>query len=95
MSVVDNQYEDSVVQLVGEGYQDDITLDNITSVFKENTLPEDLEGNMADVNVAGGKSMTEWTNFTSLYCFILLSDEFIRVLVLWQSKPAIVLWMLI
>ncbi|XP_025115052.1 hydrocephalus-inducing protein-like isoform X4 [Pomacea canaliculata] len=55
MSVVDNQYEDSVVQLVGEGYQDDITLDNITSVFKENTLPEDLEGNMADVNVAAAR----------------------------------------
>ncbi|XP_039618305.1 hydrocephalus-inducing protein-like [Polypterus senegalus] len=27
--VVDNQYEDCVVQLVGEGYQDEITLDNI------------------------------------------------------------------
>ncbi|KAG2470211.1 HYDIN protein, partial [Polypterus senegalus] len=29
--VVDNQYEDCVVQLVGEGYQDEITLDNISN----------------------------------------------------------------
>ncbi|KAG2469946.1 HYDIN protein, partial [Polypterus senegalus] len=27
--VVDNQYEDSVIQIVGEGYQDEFTLDNI------------------------------------------------------------------
>lgn len=27
--VVDNQYEDTIVQLIGESYTDDITLDNI------------------------------------------------------------------
>lgn len=32
ITVVDNQYEDSVVQMIGEGFVDDITLDNIGSV---------------------------------------------------------------
>jgi hydrocephalus-inducing protein len=50
--VVDNQYEDSVIQLVGEGYQDDITLDNIHSVDNGTEL-EFEEGNMAEDDVAG------------------------------------------
>ncbi|XP_032984537.1 hydrocephalus-inducing protein homolog [Rhinolophus ferrumequinum] len=29
LSVIDNQYEDTVIHLVGEGYEDDVTLDNI------------------------------------------------------------------
>ena len=29
LTVVNNQYEDSVIQMVGEGFEDDITLDNI------------------------------------------------------------------
>ncbi|KAM5208569.1 hydrocephalus-inducing protein homolog isoform 3-T4 [Hipposideros larvatus] len=29
LSVINNQYEDTVIHLVGEGYEDDITLDNI------------------------------------------------------------------
>nr|XP_023493063.1 hydrocephalus-inducing protein homolog isoform X2 [Equus caballus] len=29
LSVIDNQYEETVIHMVGEGYEDDITLDNI------------------------------------------------------------------
>lgn len=29
LSVINNQYEDTVIHMVGEGYEDDITLDNI------------------------------------------------------------------
>ncbi|XP_067853715.1 hydrocephalus-inducing protein homolog [Heptranchias perlo] len=34
LSVFNNQYEDTIVQLVGEGYQDDITLDNIHGLVR-------------------------------------------------------------
>lgn len=52
LSIEDNQYEDSVVQLIGEGYEDDITLDNIHSVVKDSAIlledesmtEEDVEG---------------------------------------------------
>ena len=54
LTVVDNQYEDSIVQLVGEGYEDDISLDNIHSMYVP-TDPEKLEGNMADDDVEGKK----------------------------------------
>lgn len=52
LMVVDNQYEDSVIQVVGEGYQDDITLDNIHSVDNGTELDFE-EGNMAEDDVAG------------------------------------------
>lgn len=53
LSVVDNQYEDSIIQLVGEGYIDDITISNITSTPNVYVDPENQEGNMAEDNVAG------------------------------------------
>lgn len=38
--VVDNQYEDTTVQLIGESYTDDITLDNIHGlVMGDEPLP--------------------------------------------------------
>ena len=52
VSVIDNQYEDSVVQLVGEGYEDEITLDRINSV-EASIDPESEEGNMAEDDVSG------------------------------------------
>ncbi|XP_052816168.1 hydrocephalus-inducing protein homolog isoform X2 [Mya arenaria] len=54
VSVIDNQYEDSVVQLVGEGYEDEITLDKIGSV-ETPINPEKEEGNMADDDVSAAK----------------------------------------
>lgn len=52
LSVVNNQYEETVIQLVGEGYQDTITIDNIQSclVGIDN---ESEEGNMADDDIPG------------------------------------------
>ena len=52
LTVINNQYEDSVIQMVGEGYEDDITLDNIHSVVKA-VDPEQEEGSMADDDVSG------------------------------------------
>lgn len=50
--VVDNQYEDFVIQVVGEGYQDDIIFDNIYSV--DNGIELDFEeGNMVEDDVVG------------------------------------------
>lgn len=55
LSVVNNQYEDSVIQMVGEGYEDEVTLDNINSIHLP-TDPEQEEGNMADDDVQAAKS---------------------------------------
>ena len=46
------QYEDSIVQMVGEGYEDDVTLDNIGSVLVA-IDPEKELGNMAEDDVPG------------------------------------------
>ncbi|XP_069113582.1 hydrocephalus-inducing protein homolog isoform X2 [Argopecten irradians] len=54
LTVIDNQYEDSVIQLVGEGYEEEITLDNITSV-EVPVDPENEEGNMAEDDVGAAK----------------------------------------
>lgn len=54
LTVIDNQYEDSIIQLVGEGYEDEITLDNIHSVGQpmEQDLTEE-DGTMPDDDIAG------------------------------------------
>ena len=54
-SVVNNQYEDSIIQMVGEGYEDDITIDNINSIPIP-VDPEAEEGSMADDDVQAAKS---------------------------------------
>lgn len=43
ISVADNQYEDRIIQIIGEGYQDDITLDNIPVLFKDDSTETMLE----------------------------------------------------
>ena len=53
LTVVNNQYEDSVIQLIGEGYEDDITIDNIHDVIIP-VDPELEEGSMAEEDVPGG-----------------------------------------
>ncbi|XP_041375521.1 hydrocephalus-inducing protein homolog [Gigantopelta aegis] len=58
LSVIDNQYEDSIIQLVGEGYEDDITLDNIHSIISRVDL-ETEEGSMADDDVAAAKTQLD------------------------------------
>ena len=40
------------MQLVGEGYQDDVTLDNLHSVVQETDIQYE-DGSMADDDIAG------------------------------------------
>ncbi|KAG8523663.1 Hydrocephalus-inducing protein, partial [Galemys pyrenaicus] len=66
LSVVNNQYEETFVHLVGEGYEDDITLDNIhglvTSANQEipDVTETSEEGNVEDLVAA---SMVDHINF--------------------------------
>ncbi|XP_063801928.1 hydrocephalus-inducing protein homolog isoform X2 [Pseudophryne corroboree] len=48
LSVLDNQYEKSCVQLVGEGYQDELTLDNIHSPGQIRTPEGQLEEDIVE-----------------------------------------------
>lgn len=54
LSVVDNQCEETSIQIVGEGYQDDITLDNIHGLVAE-THKENAEGQLEEDRVEGKK----------------------------------------
>lgn len=54
MTVVNNQYEDCIIQMVGEGYHDNITIDNIHSISAM-LDPEMEEGALADDDVAAAK----------------------------------------
>lgn len=51
LSVVDNPYEEGLIQLIGEGYEDDVTIDNIRS----SGVIEDVEMNAEQIpdNVPG------------------------------------------
>ncbi|XP_039769505.1 hydrocephalus-inducing protein homolog isoform X2 [Ornithorhynchus anatinus] len=46
LSVVDNQYEETSIQMIGEGYEDDITLDNIHGLVPQSSL-NDAEENLS------------------------------------------------
>ncbi|XP_044126636.1 hydrocephalus-inducing protein homolog [Bufo gargarizans] len=48
LSVLDNQYEKSCVQLVGEGYKEDLTLDNIHSPGELGVLEGQLEDDVVE-----------------------------------------------
>ncbi len=56
--VVDNQYEDTIVQLIGESYTDDITLDNIHGLVigDEATTIDNIQQMIMDED-APGKSL--------------------------------------
>ncbi|KGL84882.1 Hydrocephalus-inducing protein, partial [Tinamus guttatus] len=47
LSIVDNPYEETNIQLVGEGYQDDFTLDNIHGLVADSN-EEDTESNLEE-----------------------------------------------
>jgi len=51
LSVVDNPYEEGLIQLIGEGYEDDITIDNIRSTG----IVENVEKNMEIADDAPGR----------------------------------------
>lgn len=52
LSVVDNPYEETNIQLVGEGYEDDFTLDNIHGLAAD-SKEEDAEGNLEEDIIEG------------------------------------------
>lgn len=43
LTVLDNPYEESTIKLIGEGYQDEVTIDNIRSLTQTENQPPDLE----------------------------------------------------
>lgn len=64
LSVINNQYEETMIHLIGESYEDDITLDNIhgliSSTSQESSDMSEVieiaeESTMEDL-VAGGRS---------------------------------------
>ncbi len=58
--VVDNQYEDTTVQLIGESYTDDITLDNIHGlVMSDEPLPIENKQTIVDDDVPGKKNQKD------------------------------------
>lgn len=52
LSVVDNPYEETSIQLLGEGYEDDFTLDNIHGLVSDNK-EENTEGNLEEDIIEG------------------------------------------
>ncbi|PAA50321.1 hypothetical protein BOX15_Mlig000423g3, partial [Macrostomum lignano] len=42
VAVVDNQYEDTLVHLVGEGYEDEVTFENLPTEYLEQELAEEV-----------------------------------------------------
>lgn len=67
LSVINNQYEETLIQLVGESYEDDITLDNVhglisPAIQEGSAMSEVIEiaehSAMEDL-VAGGRSRSE------------------------------------
>lgn len=52
LSVVDNPYEKTIIQLVGEGYEDDFTLDNIHGLVAD-SVEEDAEGSLEEDAIEG------------------------------------------
>uniref|UniRef100_A0A8C2T888 HYDIN axonemal central pair apparatus protein n=1 Tax=Coturnix japonica TaxID=93934 RepID=A0A8C2T888_COTJA len=60
LSVVDNPYEETYVQLVGEGYEDDFTLDNIHGLLAE-SFEENTEGNLEEDVIEGKRIQVEFS----------------------------------
>ena len=57
ITVTDNQFENQLIQIVGEGYHDDVTLDNIHSLVTE----ESIEGMVEDEQIAGRNAHLDGT----------------------------------
>ena len=43
LTVVDNPYEESTIQLIGEGYEDEVTIDNIRSYVQTEDQAAEVE----------------------------------------------------
>lgn len=78
LSVINNQYEDTVIHLVGEGYEDDVTLDNIHGLMASGSqeasdIYEAVEENTMEALVAGGRSSSEV--LTALGSWVILNES--------------------
>lgn len=78
LSVINNQYEDTVIHLVGEGYEDDVTLDNIHGLMvsgsqEASDISEAIEENTMEDLVAGGRSSSEV--LTALGSWVILNES--------------------
>ena len=56
---MDNQYEDTIVQLIGESYTDDITLDNIHGLVigDETSAIDSTQQTIVDEDAPGRKCL--------------------------------------
>lgn len=77
LSVIDNQYEETVIHMVGEGYEDDITLDNIHGLVASTSqeasdISEVIEENSMQDFVAGGRSSSEV--LTNVGSWVILNE---------------------
>lgn len=78
LSVINNQYEDTIIHMVGEGYEDDITLDNVHG------LVASTSGDAFDISeiiedgpmVAGGRSNSEV--LTTVGSWVILYESEIK-----------------
>ena len=55
LTVVDNPYEESTIQLIGEGYEDEVTIDNIRSYVQTEEQAAEVE---IDDDTPGTYNMT-------------------------------------
>lgn len=78
LSVINNQYEDTVIHLVGEGYEDDVSLDNIHGLMASGSqeasdIYEGIKENTMEALVAGGRSSSEV--LTALGSWVILNES--------------------
>jgi len=87
LSVINNQYEDTVIHIAGEGYEDDITLDNIhglvasssqessdISEANEESTMEDLAGERSSNDVL--TTVGPWVIFIILFFKIFFDVDY-------------------
>lgn len=78
LSVLNNQYEDTIIHLVGEGYEDDITLDNVHGLVAPTSgeafdMSEVTEDVSMENLVAGGRSNSEV--LTAVGSWVILNES--------------------
>lgn len=78
LSVINNQFEETVIHMVGESYEDDITLDNIHGLVaspgpEASDVTEITEENTTEGLVAGERSSSE--GLTPLGSWVILNKS--------------------
>lgn len=78
LSVINNQYEDTIIHMVGEGYEDDITLDNVHGLVASTSgeafdLSDVIEDGSMENLVTGGRSNSEV--LTTVGSWVILNES--------------------